>query len=242
MKASIARSSCCWPWPSDAGPRPGVVPLLAAALAVSWAAWAAGPAAAVTGTVRVELAAIRVDGPKHDRDVVIMLDRTDGVSPPPTTGRATMDQRGLVFIPHVLAVQRGTTVRFLNNDNDEHNVYFLLDETGRTLDIGTYGTGVSVDHQFTEPGEVIALCKLHLEMEAYIVVSDSPWFTAAELDPATRTAGFEVTDVPAGEYRLRAWHKTLRQLNGPVGVVVPASGRVDVPVVLTTASRAGKGG
>ena len=93
-----------------------------------------------------------------------------------------MDQRGLVFLPHVLAVETGTTVTFLNSDNEQHNVYFLFDETGETLDIGTWGPGVSVDHRFDAPGEVIVLCKLHLEMAAYVVVLDTPWFATCELD------------------------------------------------------------
>lgn len=192
----------------------------------------------MTGTIRIEQATIRTDGPKHDRDVVVMLEPVAQAAHPPATTRATMDQKGMVFIPHVLAIQKGSSVRFLNNDNDQHNVYFLDDRTGKTLDIGTYGPGVSVDHQFTTAGAVIVLCKLHLEMAAYIVVSDTPWFTTAQLDPATKQASFSITNVPAGEYRLSAWHKKLTLLDGPARVVVPPSGSVDVPLVLTTATRA----
>jgi len=90
-------------------------------------------------------------------------------------------------------------------------------------------------------GPVIVLCKLHLEMAAYIVVSDSPWFAAAELDRATRTARFSIADVPAGEYQITVWHKKLRLLDGTSRVVVPRSGTAEVSVVLTTAPRAKKG-
>lgn len=202
---------------------------------------ASAAAVTVTGTVRVELATIRVDGPKHDRDVVIMLEPVRKTTTPMASARVTMDQKGLVFIPHVLAIQKGSSVRFLNNDNDQHNVYLLVDETGRTLDIGTYGPGVSVDHRFAEPGTVIVLCKLHLEMAAYIVVSDTPWFTTAQLDPVTKQASFSLTNVPAGEYQVRVWHKELRAKEGPMRVVVPARGAADIQVVLTTKSRAAKG-
>jgi plastocyanin len=198
-------------------------------------------AASVTGTVRVEQATIRADGPKHDRDLVVMLDRVGGAPPPPAQGRAVMDQRGMVFVPHVLAIQKGSTVTFLNSDPDPHNVYFLDDRTGRTLDIGTWGPGVSTEHRFDAPGPVIVLCKLHLEMAAYIVVVDSPWFTAVQIDPATRTARFAIADVPAGEYQLTVWHKKLRLLEGPVHLVVPPSGSAEASVVMTTAARAKKG-
>lgn len=199
-------------------------------------------AASVNATVRVEQATIRSDGPKHDRDVVVILERTGAAAPPAAKTRTEMDQRGLVFVPHVLAIQQGSTVTFLNSDPDPHNVYFLDDRTGRTLDIGTWGPGVSVDHRFDTAGPVIVLCKLHLEMAAYIVVSQSPWFAKAELDGATRTASFSIADVPAGEYRISVWHKRLRQLNGPSMLVVPPNGSAEVSIVLTTAARAKKGG
>lgn len=195
---------------------------------------AAVPAAAgtVAGTVTVDRVPLRTDGPKHDRDVVLYLEPVSGTAPAPVAAKATMDQRGLVFIPHVLAVQRGTTVTFLNNDNDQHNVYFLFDETGETLDIGTWGPGVSVDHRFTEAGEVIVLCKLHLEMAAYVLVVDGPLFAQVELGSSGSSAAFEIPRVPAGEYRLRAWHKKLKQRGGPAAVTVTGDGRNGIDVVL----------
>ncbi len=153
-----------------------------------------------------------------------------------------MDQRGLVFIPHVLAVQRGTTVTFLNNDNDEHNVYFLDDRTGETLDIGTWGQGVAVDHTFAEAGTVITLCKLHLEMAAYIVVVKSPWFSRITLDPTSRRGAFAIEDVPPGEYELSVWHKKLKQKGGTTRVNVSRGAAVDVDAVITKAKYATKTG
>ena len=35
-----------------------------------------------------------------------------------------MDQKGLLFIPHVLAVPVGSTVEFLNSDPVQHNVFW----------------------------------------------------------------------------------------------------------------------
>ncbi len=192
----------------------------------------------VAGSVSVWQATVRSAGPKHDLDVVLYLEPAGGAALPPAEARATMDQKGLVFLPHVLAVQTGTTVTFLNSDPDDHNVYFLHDRTGETLDIGTWGPGVSVDHAFEEAGPVITLCKLHLEMAAYIMVVDGPWFTAARLDPATSVANFEIDGVPPGEYRLVAWHKKLRQKGGAAVITVAASRTTAADVVITKAKYA----
>lgn len=221
---------------SERAARRSAVALLAVGLLPGLAD--AEAAAVVTGTVRVEQATFRADGPKHDRDVVITLDRVGGAKEPPAEGKAHMDQRGLAFIPHVLAIQKGWTVTFLNNDKELHNVYFLDEQTGKTLDIGTYGPGIPVNHQFAQAGQVIVLCKLHLEMAAYILVSESPWFTSTQLDAATRSASFTIKDVPPGEYSVTVWHKKLKPLAPPARITVPPSGSVDLPIVLTTASRA----
>ena len=187
----------------------------------------------VAGSVTVEQAFVRADGPKHDLDVVVMLEPEEADAPPPATGTATMDQTGLVFVPHVLAVQRGTTVTFLNTDREQHNVYFLDDRSGETLDIGTWGPGVSVDHTFDTAGTMITLCKLHLEMAAYLVVTPGPWFDAVELDPDNSSGRFTIDNVSPGRYRLTAWHKKLKQQGGPATVEVAGAGRFEVNVVIT---------
>lgn len=205
---------------------------MAGLLALPGAA-AAAPGGTVAGTVTVERATLHTDGPKHDRDVVVFLEPVDGGAPSPADAAVSMDQRGLVFIPHVLAVRRGTTVIFLNNDNDQHNVYFLFDETGETLDIGTWGPGVSVDYRFEEAGEVIILCKLHLEMAAYVLVLDHPWFTTCELDDSGSEASFRIEGVPPGEYTLSAWHKKLKQKGGSARITVAEGGTTELDLVIT---------
>jgi len=192
----------------------------------------------VTGSVKVEQATLRTEGFKHDLDVVVSLRPAGGAEQPPSAGKATMDQKGLVFAPHVLAIQKGTTVKFLNSDAEQHNVYFLDDRTGDTLDIGTWGPGVSVDHTFDEAGMVITLCKLHLEMAAYIVVVDGPWFAAVKLDPADSTAEFRIEDVPPGEYELSVWHKKLKQKGGVARITVAGGKATATDVVITKAKYA----
>ena len=152
---------------------------------------------------------------------------------PPPSAHAVMDQRGLVFIPHVMAVQTGTTVDFLNSDNDRHNVYFLFEETGQTLDIGTWGPGQAVSHTFARPGLVITLCQLHLEMAAYILVLESPFFTRAELDEKNQQAAYEISGVPPGDYILEAWHKKLKMKGAAPSVSVTAGRSTTADIVLT---------
>ncbi len=193
----------------------------------------------ISGSVTVEQAYIRTDGPKHDRDVVVMLEPVGSEDSVASDSRATMDQTGLIFAPHVLAVPCGATVTFLNNDKEQHNVYFLDDRTGDTLDIGTWGPGVSVDHVFDTPGMVITLCKLHLEMAAYVVVTPSPWFAHVAFETSDTPVRFEIDDLPPGEYELSVWHKKLKHKGGAVRIEVKTGTDTEVDIVITKSKFAG---
>jgi plastocyanin len=191
----------------------------------------------VAGVIDVQKARVKTHGAKSFKDVVVYLEPTaPGVYPPPAE-HAVMDQRGLVFIPHVMAVQQGTTVDFLNSDSDRHNVYFLHDNTGDTLDIGTWGPGEAVSHTFKESGLVIILCQLHLEMAAHILVLKTPFFTVAEIEAETQRATYEIRDVPVGNYVLKAWHKKLKMKSGEARVAVVAGETATVDFVITRAKR-----
>lgn len=174
----------------------------------------------VAGKVRVEQTRVVTTGPKSNKDVVVYLEPVEKKAYPVPPERVEMDQRGLVFLPHVMTVMVGREVAFLNSDSDRHNVYFLFERTGKTLDIGTWGPGQTVTHRFTEPGEVVTLCQLHLEMAAYILVFDHPFHTTAEIERESQTASYRFEAVPAGDYLLKAWHKKLVLKGEPVRVSV----------------------
>lgn len=192
----------------------------------------------VSGTISVERTRVLTDGPKSQKDVIVFLEPQAPGSYPAPTEKVEMDQKGLVFIPHVMAVQMGTPVDFLNSDNDRHNVYFLFEKTGKTLDIGTWGPGQTVSYTFEDTGVVITLCQLHLEMAAYIRVFDHPFYSVAEFDPQTQSARFEIDGVPAGQYLLNVWHKKLKLKGEPVAVTVEDNGEIQVDLAITTSKYA----
>jgi len=192
----------------------------------------------VAGSIELHKAKVKTHGAKSFKDVVVYLEPLAPADYPPPVEHAVMDQRGLVFIPHVMAIQVGTTVDFLNSDHDRHNVYFLYDKTGETLDIGTWGPGEKVSYTFKETGLVITLCQLHLEMAAHILVLEHPFFTMAEINPETQRAEYAIRHVPAGEYMLKVWHKKLKMKTGDVRVTVAAGQAPTVDVAITRAKYA----
>ena len=109
-----------------------------------------------------------------------------------------IDQKGLRFVPHITAVVAGTTVRFLNNDPEPHNV---CSPEGR-YNLGTWPTEETRDHTFERPGIYTQLCNIHPDMRAYVVVLETPSFAVTDAKGT-----FEVKDVPAGTDLLWAWHE-----------------------------------
>jgi plastocyanin len=118
--------------------------------------------------------------------------------------KATMDQKGLQFQPHVLVVQVGSTVDFLNSDSVQHNVYWpkVGEDKKKTHNMGTWPQGQKKPFQFTDPGVVPLLCNVHPEMSAFIVVSPTPYFAETGTD-----GSFTLANVPDGDYTITAWHE-----------------------------------
>jgi plastocyanin len=123
--------------------------------------------------------------------------------PPPTKPRTLiMDQRKMLFVPHVLAVSKGDTVRFQNHDNVVHNVY-SADNEGYNL--GSFKQEEERTYKFAQEGAYSQLCSIHPEMLAYIFVA--PTNFAAAVD---KQGNFSLADVPAGTYQLAVWNSHLK--------------------------------
>jgi plastocyanin len=164
---------------------------------------------------------VKAKGAKHNGDAVIYIDKIPGKTFQPPKEHATMDQKNLVFIPHVLPVLVSTTVDYLNSDDVLHNV-FTPDECAQKFNLGTWPKGQVRSYTFKEPGCIaVMLCNVHPEMEAYIVVLETPYYAVSVKD-----GSYVIKDVPAGKYTLKIWHEKLK--GESVSVEVPEKGEVVV--------------
>jgi plastocyanin len=169
-----------------------VTRLLAALVLVGASAVPARPAAPVT--VR---GVVTVNGVKTNAGAVVSLE-APGLPLSAPSEPVKIDQKGFRFIPHVVVVQTGSAVRFLNNDNEPHNVY---SPEGR-YNLGTWPTGDTKDYVFKKPGVYSQLCNIHPDMLAYVVVLDTPYFAVTD-----ELGNYVIRDVPPGKYTLVAWHE-----------------------------------
>ena len=114
---------------------------------------------------------------------------------------AMVDQRDLMFVPHVSVITVGTTVRFPNNDTVYHNVFAEFD--AKRFDLGMYARGSTKTIKFDKPGMVALMCSVHSEMGAYIMVVDTPYYTISD-----GSGRFRINGVPPGSYVLHVWHES----------------------------------
>ncbi|PYJ69541.1 MAG: hypothetical protein DME76_08630 [Verrucomicrobia bacterium] len=128
------------------------------------------------------------------------------------TNKAVMDQRNMKFMPHVLSVVLGTTVEFPNNDTMFHNVYSK--GGAKDFDLGLYPSGKIRSASFDQPGVARILCNVHPDMEAFVVVKEHPYFSAAD-----SRGNYQIKNVPVGKYRIQVWHPQLGTTEAPVDLV-----------------------
>ena len=146
---------------------------------------------------------------------VVYVDAIAGKTFPAPKDKPVMDQRGLAYVPHILAVQQGTTVEFLNSDTVQHNVFWTAISGDKKAghNLGTWPKGEKRPFTFDKPGVVPVLCNVHPEMAGYIVVSPTPYFAVTD-----DSGNYKIKDVPDGSYTLTAWHEGTKNQSKPVSV------------------------
>ena len=97
-----------------------------------------------------------------------------------------VDQKSLLFQPHVIVVLAGSTVDFLNSDNVQHNIFWPAISGNKKLshNMGTWPKGEIRSFKFDTPGVVPLLCNVHPEMSGFIIVSPTPYYAEADASGA----------------------------------------------------------
>jgi plastocyanin len=146
---------------------------------------------------------------------VVYVEAPAGKTFPAPTQQPVIDQKGLMFAPHIVAVQQGTTVEFLNSDSVAHNVFWISIGGNKKLghNLGTWPKGEKRPFKFDNPGAVPLLCNVHPEMSGYVVVSPTPYFALTD-----KSGEYKIENVPDGSYSVTAWHEGAKNQSKPVTV------------------------
>ncbi len=153
---------------------------------------------------------------------VVYVEAIAGKTFPAPVEHPVLAQRRLMFEPHILPVQQGSTVEFLNNDSVAHNVVWPSVGGNKKLghNLGTWPQNEKRAFKFDAPGAVALLCNVHPEMSGYIVVVPTPHFALT-----SQSGEYKIENVPDGGYTLTVWHEGLK--NQSKHVDVAGDGKAD---------------
>lgn len=154
---------------------------------------------------------------KSSENVVVYIEEVGGNKYAAPLEHGIVDQLNLTFVPHVIAVQKGTTIDFPNSDLVRHNV-FSPPECCKQFNLGTYDMGVVKTATFDESCEIPLFCNVHTEMSSFVLVLGNPYFSVTGSDGV-----FKIENIPPGTYELKAWHEKLGSITKDVTV---ATGKV----------------
>jgi plastocyanin len=153
--------------------------------------------AATAGTITGKVSGVNGES-------VVYVDTIQGKTFPAPSDKPVMDQKGLMFQPHIMVVQQGTTVEFLNSDKVAHNVFWTSISGNKKLghNLGTWPQGEKRAFKFDNPGSVALLCNVHPEMAGYIIVAPTPYYATSD-----KSGNYKIENVPDGNYTVTAWHE-----------------------------------
>lgn len=113
-------------------------------------------------------------------------------------------QQGCKYVPHVVGVVAGQTVRILNADETMHNIH-PMPQHNREWNAAQMSHGEPLVKKFDNPELMIPVkCNQHPWMKMYVNVVSHPFFAVS--DPNGK---FDINGLPPGTYTIAAVHETL---------------------------------
>ncbi|HSD67586.1 MAG TPA: carboxypeptidase regulatory-like domain-containing protein, partial [Vicinamibacteria bacterium] len=103
-----------------------------------------------------------------------------------------------------------------------HNV-FTPEACAEKFNLGTWPQGQTKSYTFAKECAAVLLCKVHPEMEAFVVAVPTPYFAVTGPDGSYRIEG-----VPDGAYTLKVWHPKLKATQKPVTVKGPTAADFEI--------------
>ncbi len=115
-----------------------------------------------------------------------------------------INQKGCRYDPHVVGVMVGQPVKILNPDGTLHNVH-AISKINPEFNLAmpkfrTETTKVFDKEEFMFPLK----CDVHPWMGAWVSVMGNPYFATTAKD-----GKFSIANLPAGTYKIEAWHEKL---------------------------------
>ncbi len=140
---------------------------------------------------------------------------------------AKIDQKGCEFMPFMSVMTNDSMFEATNSDPVLHNIhtYEIMGRAKKTV------MNVSQPKQGATTKKKVKLkrgagmkieCDAHDFMHGFVFVAKNPYYAVVAEDGT-----YTINDIPAGKYKVKAWHGTLGEQKGKAEVTAGGSATVD---------------
>lgn len=116
--------------------------------------------------------------------------------------KITLDNKGCVFVPHVLAARPGQTILVTNSDQAGHNANFNFFNNTPENFLVPAGGEKGLKLQADEPAPIPVDCNIHPWMKAHLIVTEHPYVGITD-----EKGDLTIEDLPVGKVAFKIWHE-----------------------------------
>ncbi|MFQ5481115.1 MAG: tetratricopeptide repeat protein [Nitrospinaceae bacterium] len=154
------------------------------------------PITRVQGTVTIN------GEPAGPAGLVILETKTKLKAPQQKVSQLRIMQRELSFQPQHSVVMVGSTVEFINDDREVHNIFSK--SQNNQFNLGAMAAGSARSIKLTQPGPVVLRCNLHKDMIGTLFVAPNGYYAKVDAQ-----GHYTLPEVKSQEYILQFWHPRL---------------------------------
>ncbi len=152
----------------------------------------------------------------------------------PIERRFDLVNENCLLSPRVQPVFAGGTINVGSNDAVMHHNRFINVATGESEAIAPFndkGEIIPFDRLLTKTAQYEVVCDVHKWTHGWLLVLDHPYYAQTGAN-----GSFSLEGIPAGNYRIRAWHPSFGIADGSVTVTAGSASTVTLTVAPKPAS------
>jgi hypothetical protein len=133
--------------------------------------------------------------------IYLKSDALDAYTFEQPTAPAVLEHKGCRYVPHVLGIRVGQSLRLLNSDRTFHNTH-PNPKFNSEWNMSQPDGGDPIVKTFARPEIIPFRDNMHPWEKAYVGVFDHPFFAVSD-----EFGNYRIEGLPPGQYTLVAWHE-----------------------------------
>jgi len=148
-----------------------------------------------------EMAQNVVTGPGNTLEYVVVYISSGEQPAPPPTNPIRYDQKGCMYVPHVLPLEAGQPLQIVSDDPLAHNIH-PMPKVNPEWNKSQPPGAPPIDTKWDKPEFITVKCNIHPWMHGYFAVLKTSHYAVTD-----NNGSFSLKGLPPGKYTVTAWHE-----------------------------------